>query len=162
MKVMWAPWRMEYILDPQGDGCFFCKCHRSKQDKKNLIIHRSDHSFLILNKFPYNYAHLMIAPYRHTSDLKKLKGEEKLDVFNLVESATQIVKKASKPDGFNIGINIGLVAGAGVKNHIHLHIVPRWNGDTNFMPMLAETKVMPQHLEATYNALTAAKKKLKL
>jgi len=153
MKKLWAPWRMEYILESKKSGCIFCKTLKEKQDERNLIVYRSSHSFVMLNKYPYNNGHLMIAPFRHISEIEKLNEKERLDIFNLVEKSVKALKRAMSPEGFNIGANFGDIAGAGVKDHLHIHIVPRWKGDTNFMPILADTAVLPQALSETYKKL---------
>ena len=158
MKVLWAPWRMEYIKKAiKGEqGCFLCEKSREKRDAENYVVYRSKHAFAILNAYPYNNGHMLIAPYRHVPDFESLTQEEVLDIHSILVLSVKALKIAYNPDGFNIGVNIGRVAGAGLEEHIHVHIVPRWSGDTNFMPVLAETKVIAQHLRATYEELVEA------
>ena len=150
MENIWAPWRKEYILSKKGENCFFCTAIKDNQDRKNLVLHRGKECFCILNKYPYNSGHLMVAPKMHKDDLSKLSDSEMLELLTLTRDVKDILTKKLKPEGFNLGINFGKVAGAGVEGHIHLHLVPRWKGDTNFMPVIAETKVIPQSLEDLY------------
>ncbi len=156
MKVMWAPWRIQYIRSPKHDGCIFCEFPRENRDRERLILYRGEHSFIIMNNYPYNPGHVMVAPYRHVGKWEELTEEEILDIMKLSQLSVKIIKKVMNPDGFNIGINIGRVAGAGIDDHVHVHIVPRWAGDTNFMPVVADTKVIPQSLIDTYDELKAA------
>ncbi len=153
MKRLWAPWRIEYILMEKPKECIFCKAIKENKDDENLILYRGKHSFIILNRFPYNSGHLMIVPYRHVKDIEDLNEEETTEMFILTQRSVKLLKTALNPDGFNIGINIGRVAGAGIESHIHIHIVPRWNGDTNFMPILSDTKVINQYLIETLEVL---------
>jgi len=156
MKLLWAPWRKIYIAsEVQTKGCFFCKDLRSPtaRDPENHLLHRSRHAFILLNRFPYTNGHLMVAPNRHVSSLEKLSDAERLDFLRLSDLSTTLLKRTLKPQGFNLGINLGRVAGAGIPGHVHLHIVPRWKGDTNFMPILTGTKVISDSLEATYREL---------
>jgi ATP adenylyltransferase len=150
MKNIWAPWRKEYILSKKEENCFFCEAIKDNQDRKNLVLYRGKECFCILNKYPYNNGHLMIAPKIHKDDLSKLNDSEMLELLTLSRDVKNILAKKLKPEGFNLGINFGKVAGAGVEDHIHIHLVPRWKGDTNFMPVIAETKVIPQSLEDLY------------
>lgn len=152
MKILWAPWRAGYVEKPGGD-CIFCEKTRENKDGENLIVLRGQRSFIILNRYPYNTGHLMIAPYRHVADIEDLTEEEAAEVFKLLMESIKALKKAFKPDGFNIGVNLGRVAGAGVEGHVHFHVVPRWLGDTNFMPVTANTKVMPISLEEAYERI---------
>lgn len=131
----------------------FCLTFGERKDKENLILHRSSHSFIIMNRYPYANGHLMVAPNRHVASLDELGEGEMADIMGLVKKSLHTLRRALKPDGFNVGLNIGKVAGAGVEDHIHFHIVPRWNGDTNFMPVVSGTKVMPEYLEKTYERL---------
>jgi ATP adenylyltransferase len=151
MERLWAPWRMEYIDSArEGEGgCIFCDLPAEGDDERNYILTRSDKAFVILNKFPYNSGHLMIAPFRHVGEVELLEDEEALDLYHLLQHSLKALKEAMKPDGFNIGMNLGLVAGAGIPDHLHWHVVPRWNGDTNFMPVVSKTKVLPSTLLAT-------------
>jgi ATP adenylyltransferase len=153
MKVLWAPWRMAYIAGDREQGCLLCSKLKGRDDRGNLILCRSSHSFVILNRFPYTNGHLMVVPNRHVASLDELNEVEMVALMALLKQSIIILKRALKPDGFNVGVNIGSVAGAGIEDHIHFHIVPRWNGDTNFMPVLVETKVMPEYLEKTYDRL---------
>jgi len=153
MERLWAPWRMKYILSSKAEGCIFCQKIAEKNDEENLILYRGKSSFLILNTFPYNCGHLMIVPYRHIGDLEKLSDLESSELVRLTQLSVQTLKAILKPEGFNIGMNLGRVSGAGVKDHLHMHIVPRWNGDTNFMPLLANTKILSESLKETYKKL---------
>ena len=153
MKVLWAPWRMTYIAEDREQGCLLCSKLRGRNDRVNLILYRSSQSFIILNRYPYTSGHLMVVPNRHVASLDELNEGEMVGLMALLKQSMLILKRALKPDGFNVGMNIGRVAGAGIEDHIHFHIVPRWNGDTNFMPVLFETKVMPEYLEKTYEKL---------
>jgi ATP adenylyltransferase len=157
MERLWAPWRMEYIRNADKiEGCIFCLFPAEQEDKARLILLRGEHAFIILNAYPYSNGHLMVTPYRHTADLDDLTDEEMLELMRLTRRAMNLLKKAFHPDGFNIGINMGRVAGAGIADHVHIHVVPRWNGDTNFMPVLGDVRVMPESLEAVYRQLSEA------
>ncbi|HXH10422.1 MAG TPA: HIT domain-containing protein [Alphaproteobacteria bacterium] len=156
MQPLWAPWRMEYILEAKEQAqhvCIFCTLPRAQADRENLILWRGRRTFLMLNKFPYNPGHLMVAPYTHTADLDHLAPDELTDLMLNVRWAVRCLGRAMNPDGYNIGINLGRTAGAGIPDHLHYHVVPRWDGDHNFMPVIAETKVIPQHLQRTYDQL---------
>ncbi len=159
MKYLWAPWRMDYILEEKKKVCIFCKKPMEKKDKENLILFQSDYAFVIMNKFPYNSGHLMAVPKRHCTNIDQLSDEELQELSRLLKASTQVLKGCLHPHGFNIGMNIGKVGGAGEK-HIHFHIVPRWNGDVNFMPVLSETRIIPEYLEKTYLELHSAFKGL--
>ena len=152
-KVIWAPWRMEYILSDKTQDCILCIGKDEKEDKKRLVLYRSSCSFVIMNLYPYNNGHLMIAPLEHVADLENIDADTAMDMFDLLQKSQKILQTCLNPDGFNIGINLGNVAGAGIEEHLHIHIVPRWNGDTNFMPVLGDVRVMPEHLEESYNKL---------
>lgn len=155
IKQLWAPWRMDFITDSKkAEGCVFCTLVKEKDDRKNLILYRSEKVFVILNKYPYNNGHLMIVPYTHTAELSSLSEKESSDLMEFGRIAVELLKKRYKPEGFNLGMNLGASAGAGIRDHLHLHVVPRWNGDTNFMPVVADTKSMPQHLDASFEALS--------
>lgn len=157
MKQLWAPWRLAFIEQvAHGSGCIFCEKPALKQDGKSFILRRSRHAYVLMNIYPYNNGHLLIAPYRHIAALEKLPEPVLLDMLQLVQRSIKAVRKAYAPEGFNIGVNQGRAAGAGIEHHIHLHVVPRWGADTNFMPILGETRVLPQHLEASYPRLKAA------
>ena len=160
MVNLWAPWRMDYILsEKKGKNCIFCPVHK-KSDPERLIVYRTPNSLVMLNRYPYAYAHLMVAPVRHIHDPSKLKGEEMADILRNVGHSITILKKAFRPMGFNVGMNLGAVGGAGILRHLHFHIVPRWQGDTNFMPALAECRMIPEHLNQTYVRLLPYFKKL--
>lgn len=153
MEHMWAPWRMEYILSPKPEGCIFCDKPQQDSDRDNLILFRGDTCFVIMNYYPYNNGHLMIVPYRHLGNFEDLNAKEHAEMMALLGLSTSIIKKLTSPDGLNIGMNLGKVAGAGIDDHLHFHIVPRWNGDTNFMPVTGHTKVVAQTLYETYDLL---------
>lgn len=150
MKTMWAPWRMEYILGDKEDGCIFCKA-LAEQD--NLTLYKGNMTMVVMNKFPYINGHLLVATIRHISTLNQLGKGEMGDLLETVEQSVGILNKVMSPDGFNIGLNLGKVAGAGVEEHLHFHIVPRWFGDTNALTVFADVRVIPEHLLATYNNL---------
>lgn len=156
MNILWAPWRVGYVMGPKGEGCFLCEAPAAGDDPARLILHRSRRVFLVLNSFPYNSGHLMVAPLRHVARPEQLDAEERLDLMDTVILAIRVLETALRPDGFNVGLNLGRAAGAGLEPHLHVHVVPRWVGDTNFMPVLADVKVLPQHLAATYEQLHEA------
>jgi ATP adenylyltransferase len=156
MERMWTPWRIDYILSDKQPGCVFCNMLEAEDDRANLILERNERAFLVLNKYPYNNGHLMAVPYHHADSIEKLMPEDVSGMMAIVERAVRALRRAMHPEGFNIGMNIGKVAGAGVKDHVHCHIVPRWNGDTNFMPVLAEVRLIPQDLWDTYDQLKHA------
>ena len=154
MKVLWAPWRMDYILsDEKGGDCIFCIGDDRSKDQERLILHVGSMTMVMMNRFPYINGHLLVAPVRHVRGLELLSREEKLDLLDMVSRSVEVLKKAMGPEGFNVGLNLGRVAGAGVENHMHFHIVPRWNGDTNYMTVLGEVRVIPEHIVETYNKL---------
>lgn len=155
MKYLWAPWRMDYILGSKEKGCFFCIKPSEKKDKENLILFKGKYAFIMMNRYPYNNGHLMIVPKRHYIDLEKLKDREVKELFDLLRSSVEVLRETLSPQGFNIGMNLGKVAGAG-EEHLHFHVVPRWTGDTNFMPILSETKVIPEYLLNIYEKLKIA------
>jgi ATP adenylyltransferase len=159
MKRLWAPWRAKYIENfsqEEDRKCLFCEKASSRNDKENFILYRSKECYIIMNLFPYNSGHIMIVPYKHTADINELSDEENLDIMRTIRKGIQALTKALKPHGFNIGANLGRVSGAGIAEHIHFHIVPRWNGDTNFMPIIGDTKVISEHIEDTYKKLKIA------
>lgn len=161
MKQLWTPWRMPYLKASKGSkekGCIFCnKVRASKRsDRKNLLLWRGERAFIVLNLYPYANGHLMVAPYAHTGDLESLDGETLKEMMLLVAKSIRALRLASNPQGFNIGANLGRVAGAGVDDHVHIHVVPRWGGDTNFMPVLAQARMIPELLPQTYDGLFAA------
>ncbi len=159
MERLWAPWRGEYVKSAQNqdaEGCIFCDLPAKGDDEAALILARSEKSFAILNAYPYNSGHLMIAPFRHVGNVEDLENEELLDSQKLLQTAIKALKEAMQPEGFNVGMNLGRVAGTGVPDHLHWHVVPRWNGDTNFMPVVAHNKVLPELLDETYSKLFSA------
>jgi ATP adenylyltransferase len=156
---IWAPWRLAYVKDASKDieeDCIFCAKPAQGDDAANLIVHRGEHCFVILNLYPYTNGHLMVAPYEHIGRLQELSPETTAEMMSLAQRAMGRLEEVYDPHGYNVGFNQGRVAGAGVEHHIHLHVVPRWGGDTNFMPVIADTKVMPQTLEQSYEALKGA------
>ncbi len=144
---LWAPWRMNYILTAKPDHCVFCEIFKQKEDRTNLMLWRGENCAVLINRFPYNNGHLMVVPYRHVNALNLLEAKEQQEIMSLAVRASDWLQKLMQPHGFNIGINQGSAAGAGIEEHIHLHVVPRWRGDTNFMPVLGNTKVIPQALD---------------
>ncbi|HEX6542816.1 MAG TPA: HIT domain-containing protein [Ktedonobacterales bacterium] len=155
MEHLWAPWRMAYINadDEKEQGCIFCVKPQQDRDEENLVLYRGERCFVLMNLFPYNNGHLMIAPYAHVPDIEHLDAETLTEMMLTAQKSLAALRAAMRPNGFNMGINQGTVAGAGIADHVHLHVVPRWNGDTNFMPVLADTKVMPDFLQNTYRQL---------
>ena len=162
MNLLWAPWRIDYILSEKEKGCIFCNKPKEDNDFENLILFRGIYSFVIMNRYPYNSGHLMVVPYRHISQLENLDDKEMLEVNKILRFSISILKKIMNPDGFNIGINLGKAAGAGIDEHLHYHIVPRWVGDTNFMPVFSDTRVVPQTLQDTYMNLKESFEAIKL
>jgi ATP adenylyltransferase len=153
---LWAPWRLEYVSHAnEQEGCIFCAA-RDGDDAEKLVVARGERAFALLNRFPYASGHLMVAPVRHLASLGDLGDEEALEVHRLAGAAVRALEDTYSPEGFNLGWNLGRVAGAGIVGHVHLHVVPRWAGDTNFMPVLADVKVLPEHLEHTRERLAAA------
>lgn len=154
---LWAPWRLTYIekasAEEGGTGCIFVDLPAQSDDRTNLILHRGKTAFVMLNAFPYTNGHLMVAPYRHTADMGELNDAELLEINQLLALSLKWISSCYKPDGYNIGVNLGRAAGAGIPTHIHWHIVPRWNGDTNFMTTVGEVRVLPQSLEESYDRL---------
>jgi ATP adenylyltransferase len=156
---IWAPWRLAYVKDASKDveqECIFCVKPAADADEDSLIVHRGELCFVILNRFPYTNGHLMVAPYEHIAALPDLDAEPLAELMSLTQRAMRVLEDEYAPHGYNVGFNQGRVAGAGVEHHIHVHVVPRWGGDTNFMPVLADTRVMPQSLEDSYAALRGA------
>jgi ATP adenylyltransferase len=155
-KPLWAPWRLEYITQAdEQDDCIFCLAVAA-DDESGLVVHRGDEAFVLLNKFPYSSGHLMVASYRHVGELAELTDEEALEVHRLAERGIAALAEVYGPQGYNLGWNLGRIAGAGIVDHVHLHVVPRWAGDTNFMPVLADVKVIPEHLLETRRRLADA------
>jgi len=155
MERLWAPWRLEYVQGTGSGGCIFC-LGEVGDDEARLVLHRGRHCFIIMNRFPYSNGHLMVAPLRHVADPGLLDAAEVAELHRLTTVSREILRDVCKAQGFNLGMNLGAVAGAGVTDHLHQHIVPRWAGDTNFMPVFADVRVIPQHLQATCQQLRAA------
>ncbi len=155
-EILWAPWRIQYITGHKEEGCIFCNRFALTDDRTNLILARGRLSFVIMNKFPYHNGHLMVAPIRHTGDFESLTANEIGEIFAFVQTFVGVFRGVMNPHGFNIGLNLGRTAGAGVEDHLHVHVVPRWDGDTNFMPVIGETKVISEHIESTYGKLLEA------
>ena len=153
MKKLWAPWRIEYIRSPKEDGCIFCDKPAGDNDREDLILYRGEKAFILMNLYPYNNAHLMIAPYIHVDNTEELDADTYKEIMVLADQSMAILKETMDAQGFNFGANIGAAAGAGIEEHIHFHIVPRWAGDTNFMPVLGHTKVEVQGLQECYDLL---------
>jgi ATP adenylyltransferase len=157
MRILFSPWRSSYIQTFKGrkksKRCLLCRIARSENDEANLVVWRGATSYVVLNRFPYNSGHMMIVPYRHTRDFLSLSKEESAEVMSIAGRCLMALSKLSSPHGFNFGANLGRVAGAGIDGHIHFHIVPRWNGDTNFMPVLADTKVISEDMKKTWKGL---------
>ncbi len=154
MERLWAPWRIDYVQQQQPPGCIFCSKPKG-DDAEELIVARGMLCFALLNAFPYTNGHSMVAPYEHTGCLEELSGEQGAELFLLTQRLVAALRSSVQPDGFNIGFNLGRAAGAGIEDHLHLHIVPRWHGDTSFMPVLSDTRVIPQGLRETYEAIRA-------
>lgn len=154
---LWAPWRLDYITtkDEPSEGCFLCRYRDSTADEETFVVARGAHSLAVLNRYPYNNGHLLVACTAHKASLDELDDAELLDCMQQVRRMTEVLIRVLHPDGFNIGLNLGKVAGAGLPGHLHWHVVPRWSGDTNFMPVLGDVNVIPQSLEALYNQLRA-------
>jgi ATP adenylyltransferase len=155
MERLWAPWRMKFIeeLRDKGSGCLFCELGTEGDDRERLVLHRGKHCYTVMNRFPYTNGHLMIVPYKHTGNLVELGGEEYAELMGTCAHSLEIMGKALSAEGFNCGFNFGNVAGAGITDHVHMHVVPRWRGDSNFMPIISDTRTMPEYLEDTYDKL---------
>ena len=154
---IFAPWRSEYILSGDvPDGCIFCNYPKQDKDAQNLIIHRGATCFVIMNRYPYSAGHLMVIPYRHLNDFTQLNDKEAAELMQTAQKAVAVLSKVMSPHGFNLGMNLGRVAGAGIDQHLHLHVVPRWNGDTNFMPVVGDTRVISEALESAYARIKEA------
>jgi ATP adenylyltransferase len=155
-RQLWAPWRLEYLAGAdEQEGCVFCRAAEG-DDEAGFVVQRGDHGFALLNRYPYASGHLMVAPYRHESEFGELSSDEAVEIHRLAAAAIGALAEAMRPQGFNVGWNLGRIAGAGVVDHVHLHVVPRWAGDTNFMPVLADVKVIPEALEDTRRRLADA------
>ena len=153
MRQIWAPWRIEYIQMEKSAGCILCDKPKQNNDAANYILYRGSKNFIMLNSYPYNPGHLMTAPYRHIASLEELTDEERNEHFEIVSRGIKVLKEVFNPGGFNIGINMGKIAGAGIDDHFHTHTVPRWQGDTNFMPVISDIRVIPEALAETYKKL---------
>jgi len=153
MKHIWGPWRMEYIRMKKPKGCIFCEKPQEDKDTENGILYRGEKNFIIMNSYPYSPGHLLVVPYRHLDSPEKLSKEERSEHFEMVSRCVEVLRKEFSPDGFNLGMNLGKVAGAGIDDHVHSHIVPRWQGDTNFMTVVGETRVLPEELSASAEKL---------
>jgi ATP adenylyltransferase len=157
---LWAPWRLAYVGSPKSDGCIFCHKPTAGDDCANYLVFRGESAFVMLNAFPYNNGHLMVAPYAHESQLESLPLSTLNEMMSLCQQGIGALKRVMNPDGFNVGFNLGAAAGAGIKDHLHMHVVPRWNGDTNFMPVLADVRVIPQSLDESWHLLSEAFREL--
>jgi ATP adenylyltransferase len=154
-RPLWAPWRIEYILGEKEQTCLFCRVLSEDDDRANLVLHRGRRAFVIMNLYPYNPGHLMVAPNEHISDLERLDDETAAEVMTLTQRCVAVLKKKMNADGVNAGLNLGEIAGSSIKEHLHMHIVPRWQGDNNFMPVIGDMRVVPQSLHDTYDHLAA-------
>ena len=153
MKVLWAPWRMEYILSEGEEGCFICDLVKAEPSEENLLLYRNQHAVVLMNKYPYNNGHILVAPIAHTADLSDLTDAEYRDTMELFRFSLKALENHMQPEGFNAGLNLGKTAGAGLEEHLHFHIVPRWHGDTNFMPVIGDLRVIPEAIRETYSYL---------
>lgn len=153
MENLWASWRSGFILDRKSKNCIFCKKEREKKEQQNLILYKGRYSFVLINLYPYNPGHLLIAPYRHLRNVENLKPDEHHEMIELVVESVKILKRRFKPHGFNLGMNLGAVGGAGFKDHLHYHVVPRFTGDANFLPVIGKTNLVSIGLERIYNEL---------
>jgi len=153
MKQLWAPWRIEFITKPKPSNCILCLKHQDDRDRANYILYRTAYCFVMMNIYPYNNGHLLISPYQHTRTLEGLNDPALSDLIRVLKRSSKAVQRALSPEGMNIGMNLGKVAGAGIADHLHFHIVPRWEGDTNFMAVMGEIRVIPEHLKGTYSKL---------
>ena len=162
IDVLWAPWRMDYILGPKPDECVFCIPEHTREDAERLVLHRGKRCYVLMNKFPYNNGHLMVAPYRHVSCVTELSDPENHELADLTRRCVTVLREAMNPQGLNTGFNLGEAAGAGIAAHLHYQMVPRWNGDASFMAVFGEARVIPQHLDVTYALLKPLFTKLDL
>jgi len=153
MHRLWSPWRLEYILGPKPDECVFCIPESRQEDRERLILHRGEHNFVIMNRYPYNNGHLMVTPYRHVSALVDLEPAESHEMMDLMQQTASIMWEVFTPDGLNVGLNVGEAAGAGIEEHLHFHLLPRWTGDHSFMAVFGETMVIPDDLYSAYDRL---------
>lgn len=153
MKTLWAPWRIDYILGPKPDECVFCLPKDTSEDAARLVLHRSTQAFVIMNKYPYSSGHIMVTPYRHVMALTDLTAEESYNTMDLLRECSDLLYAHFRCQGLNVGLNLGEAAGAGIREHLHFHLVPRWNGDSSFMAVMDEVRIVPEHLSATYATL---------
>jgi len=157
MDYLWTPWRYQYVTTTGGGGdCIFCAAPKAGNDRAALIVHRAERNFVILNRYPYTSGHVMVVPYEHAAGLEELGGETLAEMMRLTRDAVRHLRAVYSPDGVNLGMNIGKSAGAGIAGHVHMHVLPRWTGDTNFMTVVGETRVLPEALETTWERLRAA------
>lgn len=156
MERLWAPWRLQYITQDKPGGCIFCEKPLAGDDRAAYIVRRGTHAYVMLNTFPYNNGHVMIAPYAHLADLEELPPQTLHEMMDLAQHCVKAFKLIFRPDGLNAGFNLGAAAGAGIKDHLHLHLVPRWHGDTNFMPVIGDVRVIPESLDQSYRLLSEA------
>lgn len=156
MKHLWSPWRLTYLTTPKVEGCVFCHAARVNDDRETLVLLRGERAFVILNRFPYNNGHFMVVPYAHVPSLENLDVTTLTEMMLLLNRGLAALRRSMHPDGFNVGANLGQVAGAGIDDHVHLHAVPRWAGDTNFMPIIGDSRVVPETWQQTYDRLVAA------
>ena len=157
MKNLFAPWRLEFITGKRPEGCVFCKLPSERNSsRENLVLHLGERAYVLMNRYPYTAGHLLVIPLRHTSDFTSLSREENLEISDLLQRSLRVLGEVYRPDGFNLGINLGAAAGAGIREHLHWHVVPRWYGDTNFLPVISATKVLPQLLSETRDMVAAA------
>jgi ATP adenylyltransferase len=160
MKHIWAPWRMKFV-ETKMDGCIFCKVQQEEDSPKNLVVFRGKYSFVILNRYPYTSGHILVVADQHLASLEDLDSKTRAEMMELATHAMRVLREVYQPQGFNVGANIGAAAGAGIADHVHLHVVPRWTGDSNFMQSLAETRVLPEELDETYRRVRQAWKAIK-
>lgn len=153
MKQLWTPWRISYILGPKPDECVFCIPAKTDEDAERLVLYRGRHCFVIMNKYPYNNGHIMVCPYRHVMKLEDLTAQESGELMDLLKASAKILEDHFHCEGINVGLNQGQAAGAGIREHLHFHLVPRWNGDSSFLAVFDETRTIPQYLEETWAAL---------
>ena len=157
MDYLWTPWRYQYVTKPEDAGvCVFCSAAQSEDDSKTLVVYRARHNLIILNRYPYTSGHVMVVPYLHVATLADLPDDALIEMALLARQCEKHLREAYHPDGLNLGVNLGKSAGAGIAGHLHLHVLPRWTGDTNFMTVVGETRVMPESLEVTWEKLRAA------
>jgi ATP adenylyltransferase len=157
VDYLWSPWRYRYLSTPrESSGCVFCAIHTEDNDEQNLIVHRARHNFIVLNKFPYTSGHLMVVPYAHAGDLSAISDEAAAEMISLARLSERTIREIYRPEGLNIGMNIGESAGAGIAGHIHMHVLPRWHADANFMTTISETRVLPETLDITWKRLSEA------